>query len=68
MLLPLGPIRQAALSSRYTTDWDELAELLTDSYCIQAPPALAEQVPRPSPDQDPSGPRGSDSEEQMQRE
>lgn len=29
------------------TDWDELAELLTDSYCIQAPAALAEQVPRP---------------------
>ena len=29
------------------TDWDELAELLTDSYCIQAPPRLAEQVPRP---------------------
>jgi hypothetical protein len=31
------------------TDWDELAELLTESYCIQAPPALAERVPRPSP-------------------
>lgn len=30
------------------TDWDEVAELLTDSYCIQAPPALAEQVPRPT--------------------
>lgn len=29
------------------TDWDELAELLTDSYCIQAPTRLAEQVPRP---------------------
>jgi hypothetical protein len=29
------------------TDWDELSELLTDSYCIQAPPRLAEQVPRP---------------------
>lgn len=29
------------------TDWDEIAELLTDSYCIQAPPKLAEQVPRP---------------------
>jgi hypothetical protein len=29
------------------TDWDELAELLTDSYCIQAPAALAEQVDRP---------------------
>jgi len=29
------------------TDWEELTELLTDSYCIQAPAALAEQVPRP---------------------
>ena len=29
------------------TDWGELAELLTDSYCIQAPVALAAQVQRP---------------------
>lgn len=29
------------------TDWDELAELLTDSFCIQAPARLAEQVDRP---------------------
>jgi hypothetical protein len=29
------------------TDWDELGELLTDSYCIQAPAHLAELVPRP---------------------
>ncbi len=29
------------------TDWDELVELLTDSYCIQAPAGLAEQVSRP---------------------
>lgn len=29
------------------TDWDELRELLTDSYCIQAPVRLAEQVSRP---------------------
>jgi hypothetical protein len=29
------------------TDWVELAELLTDSYCLQAPAKLAEQVPRP---------------------
>ena len=29
------------------TDWEELAELLTDSYCVQAPKALAERVPRP---------------------
>ena len=29
------------------SDWDEVAELLTDSYCIQAPAHLAAQVPRP---------------------
>ena len=29
------------------TDWDELRELLTDSYCIQAPQRLAELVHRP---------------------
>ena len=29
------------------TDWEEVGELLTDSYCLQAPPALAEQVQRP---------------------
>jgi hypothetical protein len=28
-------------------DWEELAELLTDSYCIQAPASLAEKVVRP---------------------
>lgn len=31
------------------TDWDEVAELLTDSYCIQAPRALAQQVDRRGP-------------------
>ncbi|WP_344046720.1 MmcQ/YjbR family DNA-binding protein [Nocardioides panacihumi] len=30
------------------TDWAELAELLTDSYCLQAPVRLASQVPRPA--------------------
>jgi len=29
------------------TDWDEIGELLTDSYCIQAPTHLAAQVARP---------------------
>jgi hypothetical protein len=29
------------------TDWEELGELLTDSYCVQAPRRLADQVPRP---------------------
>lgn len=28
------------------TDWDELAELLTDSYCLQAPQTLAAKVVR----------------------
>lgn len=31
------------------TDWTELAELLTDSYCLQAPESLARQVSRPDP-------------------
>ncbi len=30
------------------TDWGELAELLTDSFCLQAPQRLAETVERPS--------------------
>ncbi|WP_370618118.1 MmcQ/YjbR family DNA-binding protein [Mumia sp. Pv 4-285] len=30
------------------TDWDELAELLVDAYCLQAPARLVEQVERPS--------------------
>lgn len=30
------------------TDWTELAELLTDSYCLRAPQHLAAQVSRPS--------------------
>jgi hypothetical protein len=29
------------------TDWEELRELLTDSYCLQAPAGLAAQVERP---------------------
>ncbi|WP_166140039.1 MmcQ/YjbR family DNA-binding protein [Nocardioides ochotonae] len=29
------------------TDWDELAELLTESYCLRAPAHLAAQVERP---------------------
>ena len=30
------------------TDWDELAELLTYSYCLLAPDHLAAQVDRPA--------------------
>ena len=29
------------------TDWDEVAELVTDSYCLLAPKKLAAQVARP---------------------
>lgn len=29
------------------TDWGELAELVVDSYCLQAPARLADQVQRP---------------------
>jgi hypothetical protein len=28
-------------------DWDEVAELVTESYCVQAPRHLASKVPRP---------------------
>ena len=30
-------------------DWDEIAELLTESYCLRAPRKLAAQVLRPDP-------------------
>lgn len=30
------------------TDWTEVAELVTDSYCVQAPQRLAAQVERPA--------------------
>lgn len=30
-------------------DWAEIAELLTDSYCLLAPAKLAARVPRPGP-------------------
>lgn len=30
-----------------TTDWTEVAELLTDSYCLRAPDHLADAVDRP---------------------
>ena len=29
------------------TDWDELGELITESYCLMAPTYLVEQVSRP---------------------
>jgi hypothetical protein len=30
------------------TDWEEVAELLTDSYCLQAPERLVARVERPT--------------------
>jgi hypothetical protein len=30
------------------TDWDELAELLVDAFCVQAPTGLVAQVQRPA--------------------
>jgi hypothetical protein len=32
------------------TDWDEVGELLTDSYCLLAPKKLAARVNRPPAD------------------
>jgi hypothetical protein len=34
------------------TDWTEVAELLTESYCVMAPKHLAARVDRPEPDRD----------------
>lgn len=34
------------------TDWDELRELLTDSFCLLAPQKLVARVDRPSPHAD----------------
>jgi len=35
------------------TDWDEVAELMTESYCTMAPRKLVERVDRPElPDAD----------------
>ena len=38
-----------------STDWKELRELLTDSYCLQAPHHLAELVQRPPRHRSPTG-------------
>jgi hypothetical protein len=35
------------LELRDDTDWDELAELLTDSFCVLAPQKLVARVERP---------------------
>lgn len=32
-----------------TTDWDEVRELVTESYCVMAPTSLAARVDRPPP-------------------
>ena len=31
------------------TDWDEVTEIVTESYCVLAPKKLVEQVDRPEP-------------------
>ncbi|WP_425307988.1 MmcQ/YjbR family DNA-binding protein [Ammonicoccus fulvus] len=36
-----------------TVDWTEIAELLTDSYCLQAPAHLVAEVDRPEPTEEP---------------
>lgn len=33
----------------HTTDWDEVAELVTESYCVLAPKKLVSRVERPEP-------------------
>lgn len=44
-----------------TVDWTEIAELLTDSYCLQAPAHLAAEVDRPGPAGVPRSTPGSSS-------
>jgi hypothetical protein len=39
------------------TDWTEITELLTESYCIQAPQRLVSRVQRPNEPPPPGGPR-----------
>jgi YjbR len=38
------------------TDWDEVTELLTESFCIMAPKKLAALVDRPEPEPGPDDP------------
>jgi YjbR len=38
------------------TDWDEVTELLIESYCLLAPKKLVALVDRPDPEPDPEGP------------
>jgi hypothetical protein len=38
------------------TDWDEVAELMTESYCVMAPKKLVALVDRPNPDGDGDSP------------
>jgi hypothetical protein len=40
------------------TDWEELEELLTESYCLQAPRRLADAVRRPQSPANGSSPQG----------
>jgi hypothetical protein len=45
-----GNVIGMVLDEEAGIDWEELAELLTDSYCLQAPTHLAQQVERPAVD------------------
>jgi hypothetical protein len=38
----------------HTTDWDEVRELMTESYCVMAPKKLVALVDRPGQDDDES--------------
>ena len=44
---PGGAATSWAWSSTATTDWAEVAELLTESYCVLAPKKLVALVDRP---------------------
>ena len=44
---PCGATMRSAWQLRRDLDWDEIAELVTESYCVQAPKRLSDQVDRP---------------------
>jgi hypothetical protein len=44
---PLWPPNLVGMVLDAGTDWDEIAELITESYCVLAPKRLVESVDRP---------------------
>jgi hypothetical protein len=44
---PLWPPNMVGMVLDAGTDWDEIAELITESYCVLAPKRLVELVDRP---------------------